>query len=239
MSGCLLVAVMILSAPAFAGSFSVSPLRLDLDSRNKSGAITIRNEGEHDLRVQIALYEWTQDADGKDDYHRSDDLLYFPRLANIGAGDSRVVRVGLQRVSQARHEKAYRLFVEELPEPVPQQGMALGIAVRFGVPLFVSPAEVKAAGRIEAIEMQGGELRIRVRNSGNVHFRIASIEAASGDRYAERITGWYLLPGAAREYVMSVPEALCAELGRVAIKVETDRLDLDGALDVTPDMCKP
>jgi fimbrial chaperone protein len=167
----LLCIAVLLSPPVFAGNFAVSPIRLDFDHHNKSGAITIRNQAKNDLKVQIDLYEWTQGEDGKDNYRKSDDLLYFPRLAKIGAGESRVVRVGLRRPTGMKQEKQYRLFVEELPGQAPRQGMALAVAVRFGVPLFVKPAAVEAAGAIEEIGMRKGRLRIRIKNSGNVHFR--------------------------------------------------------------------
>lgn len=227
-----------LSHPSYAGNFAVTPIRLDFDQQDRSGAVTIRNMAKDELDVQIVLYEWTQDAQGKDRYQRSDDLLYFPRLAKVGAGESRVVRVGLRQSPTAIQEKQYRLFVEELPDKSAQQGSALAVAIRFGVPLFVAPAEVKRRGVIERLTMEDGALRLKVRNSGNVHFKITTIEASAGDNYSQQVSGWYLLPGVTREFVLEVPQGQCEGLGTVEVKVTADKLELADTIEVSPAMCK-
>lgn len=234
----LLVVPVMFSVTANAGNFAVTPLRLDFDRQTKSGAITISNdEATSDLKVQLVLYEWTQDEKtGKDDYRESEDLLYFPRLATIGAGERRVVRVGLRGAQAVEQEKSYRLFVEELPETAPTGGVQLAVAIRFGVPLFVKPVNPEPQGVIEKLSLVKGKLRLVVRNTGNLHFKIATIQAVS-DQFSSELTGWYLLPGAAREYIIDVPADRCAKLGRVTVTVNTDQLQLQDALDTTPAMC--
>lgn len=237
-SGYLIGIAILFSSSAFAGNFVVSPIRLELGTGNKSGAITIKNEAENDLNVQIALYEWTQGEDGKDNYEISDDLLYFPRLAKIHAGESRVVRVGLRQMPTAKEEKQYRLYVEELPGQKKQKGMALAVAVRFGVPIFIKPSEVNAKGIIEKIRMDHGKLRLQVRNTGNVHFKITSIKVEAEEHYSDEIAGWYLLQGAAREYEIEVPEEKCAILKQINIKVKTDLMELRDGITVKPELCR-
>lgn len=233
---CLLAVLALISLPAESGNFAVSPLRLDFDHNAKSGAITVSNDAGSELKVQLVLYEWTQDETGKDSYRESEDLLYFPRIATIGPGERRVVRVGLRQPASAQ-EKSYRLFVEELPKTLPSGGTQLAVAVRFGVPLFVKPLQEKPHGVIGYLTMEKGKLRVMVRNTGNVHFKIASITAFSGERFSEELSGWYLLPGAAREYVFDVPAESCAGMGRIDVLVTTDQVQLKGALDVKPAMC--
>lgn len=234
---CLLFNALFVSSPVLAGNFAVSPIRLVFDAENRNAAITIRNEAKSDLNVQIALYEWTQGKDGKDSYKKSDDLLYFPRLAKIHAGESRVVRVGLKGVSPQREEKQYRLYVEELPGQTKAKGMALAVAVRFGVPIFVKPVVIRSSGNIEKLGMDKGQIGLVIRNTGNIHFKITSIRVDSGESYSDELTGWYLLPGARRKYQIVVPEGKCASLKQVNIKVKTDLLELQDALSITPDLC--
>ncbi len=233
----LLATLALLPLSAESGNFAVTPLRLDFDQSTKSGAITINNDAESALKVQLGLYEWTQDETGKDIYRESEDLLYFPRLATIGPGERRVVRVGLRQPAATLQEKSYRLYVEELPKTLPSGGTQLGVAIRFGVPLFVKPLNEKPRGVIERLTMAKGELKVKVRNTGNIHFKIASVMAASGERFSDEVGGWYLLPGAAREYVIDVPADLCGGLGRIDVAVTTDQLQLEGALDAKPAMC--
>lgn len=234
----LAVIAILFSTPLYAGNFAVSPIRVDLSSKAKSGAITIRNEAESDLNVQIALYEWTQGKEGKDSYRKSDDLVYFPRLARIGAGESRVVRIGLKQPSRSMQERQYRLYVEELPGKTESKGMSLAVAVRFGVPIFIKPVKVEAAGEITKMAMEQGQLHLWVRNSGTIHFKIASIKAESASGYSDKQSGWYLLPGAEREYRFKLPAKQCASMKQINIKVKTDLLELHDAFSVTPEMCR-
>jgi fimbrial chaperone protein len=239
----LLLAFVITALPAGAGQFGVSPIRIDLGRTAKSGSITVTNDEEAaPLRAQMRLFEWTQDASGKDVYRESEDLLFAPRLMALEKGEQKLIRVGL-RVPAANEERAYRLFIEELPAPPPpggQPGARVAIAVRFGVPIFVSPAKEDIRGEIEKVGLVKGMLRVTVRNSGNAHFTIKSITATSGETFAKEASGWYLLAGAVREHAIELPPDACARLKRLDVVVKTDKqLELKGTLDVIASMCKP
>ena len=236
--GGLLLALAVLP-PAGAGQFGVSPIRIELDRGARSGAITVSNDEQADsLRVQLRLFEWTQDAAGKDDYREAEDLIYFPRLMTLEKGEQKLVRVGL-RTPALEREKTYRLFIEELPAPPTPGGARVAIAVRFGVPIFVKPAKEEIRGEIEKLDMAKGVLRVVVRNSGNAHFTIKSITAASGEAFSKEAPGWYLLAGAAREHAIELPAAACAKLKQINVTVKADQLELKGTLDVNASMCGP
>jgi fimbrial chaperone protein len=224
---------------AEAGQFGVSPIRIDLDRSARSGAITVSNDEQADpLRVQLRLFEWTQDAEGKDNYRENEDLLYFPRLMTLDKGEQKLVRVGLRTPSPER-EKSYRLFIEELPDPPTPGGSRVAIAVRFGVPIFLKPVQEEVRGEIEKLAMEKGVLRVGVRNSGNVHFTIKSITATSGEAFSKEMPGWYLLAGAAREHTVEVPAQDCAKLRQMEVIVKAEQLELKGTLDVNAAMCGP
>ena len=235
-----LLALGILS-PASAGQFGVSPIRVDLDRNSKSGAITVSNdEAAESLRVQMRLFEWTQDAEGKDVYQESQDLVYFPRLMVLEKGQQKLVRVGL-RTPATTQERTYRLFVEELPSP-PVAGAATGsrvaIAVRFGVPVYLKPATEELRGEIVKLELSKGVLHVVVRNTGNTHFTIKTVTATSGKAFSRELAGWYLLAGVSRDHAIELPQADCARLGKLDVTVVTDQMELRGALDVDASMCK-
>lgn len=231
----------LLALPVAAGNFGVSPIRVELDRNAKTGAITVSNDDTDALRVQIRLFEWTQDAAGKDEYRESEDLLYFPKLMVLEKNEQKLVRVGLRTPAAAR-EKTYRLFVEELPGPLPPgapPGARVALRVRFGVPIFLKPAQAEARGEIEKIEMAKGVLRVTVRNTGNAHFVINTITAASGGAYSKEAPGWYLLAGAVREHAVPVPPEMCRKLKQIDVTAKTDQFELKGALDITASMCGP
>ena len=114
----------------------------------------------------------------------------------------------------------------------------MAISVRFGVPIFVKPAQEDLRGEIDKLTMDKGVLRIGVRNRGNVHFTIKSITASSGDAFSREMSRWYLLTGAAREHTMALTAQDCARLKQIEVTVKAEpALELKGTLNVNASMC--
>ncbi len=236
---------LLLFAPAdtFSGEWRVSPIRLELGREAKSGVITLYNEAEEPLQVQMKAFEWTQDSEGKDRYTETEDLLFFPRIMIFAKKENRILRVGI-RVPAATKEKAYRLFIEEISGPRKSEGVNVAIAIRFGVPVFVKPLKEEGKGEIGNLEMAKRIVRIPVRNAGNAHFVIQSVavtgENAKGEKvFARDISGWYLLEGASRLYTTELPMDVCGELARITAELKTERFSLTGVLSPDKSMCEP
>ena len=239
----LLAALILALAPlaAHAAEFSVSPIRLELELERgaRSAAVTVSNDDTRPLRMQLRLMEWTQDADGGDVYRDSDELVYFPRMLSVRPGEKRLVRVGLKTPPLAV-ERTYRLYLDELPDGSRPVASGLSFTIRFALPIFLPAAvDAKAAGAIEALTLRGGKLQIAVRNTGNRHFRIASVAARAPAGFAAEAPGWYLLAGARRVHTIEIPAEVCRGLRRLDVTVKADKLSLEGGLDVEPGMCSP
>ena len=68
------------------------------------------------------------------------------------------MRVGPKTIPKGT-EKTYRLKVEELAEPIPENiGSAIGITITFALPVFLGKPDVKPATSIAALGMQDGKL---------------------------------------------------------------------------------
>jgi fimbrial chaperone protein len=226
---------------AFAGQFSVSPIRLDFDRHIKSGSITVLNQGTEPLDLQMRAMEWTQDAEGKDQYAETNDIIFFPRIMTLQGGESRILRMGI-RLPATLKEKTYRLFLEEIPNLKKTEGTQVAIAVRFGVPIFVKPIEEKPRGEVEKIELSKGNLRIVIKNIGNVHFLIDKIyirgkNASSQYVFSKELNGWYLLSEDSRLYTTSISQEDCMNIKQIDVEIKTDQLSLDKRFDVSKSMC--
>ncbi|MHB1123115.1 MAG: fimbrial biogenesis chaperone [Ramlibacter sp.] len=238
-----LTAVLALGAclpPAQAGNFGVSPIRLDFDRSARTGSVTVTNDdGQKPLRVQVDAMSWQQDDEGKDRYLPSQELTFLPRIMTVPPDEKRLLRAGI-RVPAADREKAYRLFIQEMPEPGTEGGASAQVAVkvRFGIPVFVKPLKEEPRGEIEMIELVKGTLGVKVRNTGNVHFIIQSIQLKAGKAFAKEIAGWYLLSGAARLHSTAIPADVCETLRSIDAVVKTDRLELTRRLEVDPAGCR-
>jgi fimbrial chaperone protein len=243
LSSAALLLFLLLPVAARAGDWRVSPIRLDLGRDAKSGAVTVANDADERLQVQMNAFEWTQDAEGKDRYEETGEILFFPRLMILEPKEEKILRAGI-RVPAAAKEKTFRLFIEEIPGPRKTEGVNVAVAIRFGVPIFVKPLKGEARGEVGAMTMFAGALLVPVNNTGNVHFVVQSVLVRGRDGEGEEIfsrelSGWYLLAGVSRGYATTVPLEACGSMAVIEAEVKTDKLPLRGRLVVDRSMCGP
>jgi fimbrial chaperone protein len=239
----ILFCFFVIPSVGFSGEFRVTPIRLDFDKGTKTGVITVANEGDDKLNVQMKAFEWTQNADGKDQYTETNDIIFFPRIMTLEKKEEKILRAGI-RIPATTKEKTYRLFIEEIPEPKKAEGVNVAVAIRFGVPIFVKPLKEEVKGEIEKVDLSKGVLDAFVKNIGNAHFIINSVDIkgknVKGEEiFSKELSGWYLLSGVSRRYTANIPQEVCKALSRLDIEVKTDRFKLNGKLDVDQAMCNP
>ncbi len=240
--GCLVV--LILPHSASGGEWRVTPISLDLGKNAKSGVITVSNDAAEKLNVQMKAMEWTQDAEGKDVYNETADIIFFPKIMTLGKNEERIIRVGIKTPALTR-EKTYRLYVEEIPEPKKAQTTNVAIAIRFGVPIFVKPLKDEEKAEISSIAMSKGLLTAVVKNTGTSHFRITTLSIrgtnSKGEQtFAVELPGWYLLSGVSRTYSTTPARDECLNTSRIEAEVKTTTtLTFSGKLNVDKAMCLP
>ncbi len=238
-----LTAGLMLALPpaAQAGLFGISPIRLDLDRENKTSSFTVSNDDEERaIQMQAKLMTWTQDADGKDIYTESRDLVFFPQIFAIEKKEERVVKVGL-KVPASGMEKAYRLFVEELPPPRDQAqpgGAQVKFVLRFGIPVFVRPEKEQASASIERVEARPGKVAVFLHNGGNQNFQIETLKLKAADGYATESVGGYVLAGVSKTVELELPLETCRKSQKLALSMKTDHLGLiERTLDLDTARC--
>ena len=229
---------------AFAGEFSVKPIRLDVVHSAKSTSVSVVNDGAEKISFQLQAMDWTQDKDGKDQYADSRDLIFFPKLFAVEPGQEALVRIGFKSPVTTT-EKTYRLFIEELPGIVKKteaNSAQINVLIRFGLPIFVKPALTQDGLAIEAVELTNSVLSFTARNSGNRHqiyksIRLEGLNAANKPVFSLDLADNYLLASAAKPYKTTLSALQCRELVSLVINIETDKLIQSRKLDVKPDMC--
>lgn len=223
------------SAPLHAAEFSVTPIRADLKAGALSETITVGNDSAGPLRVGVKLMEWTQDEKGEDVYKDSADLVYFPRQLDIPAGARRVVRVGVRHLPTGA-ERSYRLFIEEIPQPI-GSGAAVNLFFRFGVPVFVTPADAKPEFSVGELTIQKGKLTVPVSNTGTKNVRLAKVTFSNGLDFSREYAGWYSLPDTQRSYSTEVPQDVCRRSSRFTVKLEGEGVRVDRTVASTSASC--
>jgi len=228
---------------ASATMLTVTPMKLTFDNESRSAAVTVRNDGQENITGRVAIFEWSQDEAGRDDYHETEDIVYFPKVMTLAEGEQRIIRLGYQGEMPAR-EKAYRLVIG-MPSADgrrayrPDERPALG-----DLAVFIRPSDPQAGGLLEQVALARSALTVGVRNTGNVHLLVTAIMvrgiAADGhEAFSREIGGWYVLGGFVRTFRAQIPQEDCRTLSRLDIQVITDSDPLTGTLNIRKDMCTP
>ena len=209
-------------ALAGAGSFQVTPIRLEFSGQQRTAALTVRNDSAEPLVVQIELMDWTQ-RDGQDVYSETGDLLATPPIVTVPAGRDQVFRVGLRRAPDPTRELSYRVFLREIVPPPAKDFTGLQVSLRVGVPVFVKPlAAAKPELRWLARVAPDGRLSVTANNTGNMHVQVVDFRVnVPGTEAAIANTDQmsYVLADQTREWQLELKNALPAG---------TTRLSLDG-----------
>jgi fimbrial chaperone protein len=220
------------STPALAGTFSISPLRVELSSRDQTGAVTIRNQEAVPVVVQAETMLWEQD-DGQDRLTPTREILVSPPVFTLPANGSQLVRVALRRPADAERELSYRLLLTEVPQQGNPDVSQLSVALRLSLPIFVAPASLSRP-RLEWSATRGDDGRVTVtaRNAGNAHARVLTFSvaaAASPTNATPQDVTAYLLPGEARSWTLDVRDldATAADGARIRVVGTTEAGEFD------------
>lgn len=212
----------------FSGAFRVTPVQVRLSSSSASTLLTLTNEGTETSRFQISVFTWAQDVDGKMQLQPTEDIVFFPSLLTLEAGEERKVRLGTT-VPFESVEKTYRIFFEELPplEKDSTPATQIRVLTRMGVPIFLRPEKSQPQAKINMASVHDRKLSFQVANEGNVHFRTASVRVIGMDAlgatvFDQQREGWYVLAGTQRAYDLELPEDRCGQIERLVVRAETD-----------------
>ena len=241
---CLAALLLAASEPAGATTFTVNPTRITLSRTARSTLLTVRNEGDTPVRIQVTAHAWSQRLGGEMQLDDTTDLIVFPTLFALAPGGERKVRVA-GAVAAGPAEKTYRVFVQELPPEAGAEGGVAGVRMltRMGIPVFIQPDEPSARAGLRGLVLADGRFAFRVENLGNVHFLPADVRvigsSEAGERIGARSThGWYILAGGARGFELPLDDwADCQRVRRLTVEVEVSGIVLEESLQTPQGVC--
>lgn len=211
-----------------ASTISVAPIQVHLSPRAPSTVLTIQNQGNEPVRLQITGDAWSEAPSGSIHLSPTSDLVFFPSLLTVGAGETRSIRIGTTAPPQER-EKDYRIYIEELPSLLsqldPGDHAVVTLRTKLGIPVYYDPSAAVEKVDVKQANASDGKLVLRLAGTGTVHVVIPSIRVtgmnAGGDPAFQReIPHSYVLPGATRGYTVGLP--VCSSAVKLDIVVNTD-----------------
>jgi len=198
---------------------NVRPIRVDMSNDERSTAITVTNENETPELLRVEGNTWDQNS-GNDAYAPSDDQLFIvPPVLSIDPGQSKVIRLGLREPASGPRERAFRVFITQVPSAL-SEGGEVKIAFRVGIPIFVTTRALPSSKKPNAAPLLAwtakldGPRRVHlsVQNLGNTHVHIDAVhiyaDASQHHLVGDVSLSDYVLAGAARTFDLTAPADL-------------------------------
>lgn len=218
------------SEKAYAGAFAVTPVRVTLSARHMSDSLVLTNKNDSETSVQLELFAWSQDGEGKDVFTPTKDLLATPPIFTLQPNGTQVVRVGLRRPQNSTDELTYRLFLQELPPPPKPNFTGLQVALRMGIPVFVLPANpVTPALTWQLLSSVDGKLILKASNAGKAHIQVANFIIAPQEAtpFARQQVASYLLSNQTREWVVKNNTLSVGAKAHLTIETDVGEIQTD------------
>lgn len=187
-------------------SIGISPTLVTIGPNNPVANLTLSNEGDAAVTMQLKLVKWTQ-RQNEEIYKDTDDLIATPQIFIIPPHKQQLVRIGLERPFFGNKEKAYRLFAQEvIPRQILRKSKELKMALRLSIPVIIQaavPTQQKIVWRVTSLGEKNQ--KIVAQNQGNNVVFINLIQAFSAQNQpaTEPLTTFaYLLPGSEKYWIM-------------------------------------
>ena len=186
------------SAALGAGTFSVTPVRIYMNTKDRAVAVTITNDGSEPVVLQAELFTWSQTPEGADQLAATDDLILSPPIIKLAPNARQVVRLARVKQVDIDRQLTYRMVMRQIPEAVqPKDNIQVPIALALSMPVFVTPPAARYRIGCQAQRGQAGTLDVTCRNQGSAYTQVRQIVVRHGERVLGRYEGGdYILPGA-------------------------------------------
>ncbi|MEW6644164.1 MAG: molecular chaperone [Pseudomonadota bacterium] len=164
---------------AHAGSLRVAPVLLDVPAPGATTMLTLRNDGDRPIHVQIRAFSWTG-TQGEPVLEPTSNVVVSPPAATLTPGTEYVVRIIRLAKQPVGGEESYRILVDELPDTVGAGSNTVRFVLRYSIPVFFSVASAASANVTWSLQSKGNALILMASNSGGRRLRIANLKLVDG-----------------------------------------------------------
>lgn len=191
-------------ATAHAGTLRVSPVRLDVQPDSQFCALTLTNDRDEPVAVQVRGFGWSQDQNGEQVLDADAGPVVNPEIFTLDAGQSRLVRCAVPAATDLAAEQAWRLIVDELPGEEENAPGNVRTLLRLSLPVFRTPAGAGPDLEITPLAPTEDGQRFLLRNRGTAHVKLLDLRLPGMQPDGRSEQAFYLLAGAQREITLPV-----------------------------------
>jgi fimbrial chaperone protein len=207
--------------PAYAGVFSITPVRIYMAPKDRAVAVTITNEGDSEIALQSDIFVWSQKPDGTDELVLTEDMILSPPILKLAPKARQVVRLALLKPRDASRQMTYRMVMREVPEALAanRNAVEVPIALALSMPVFITPPVAKAEVSCELVRTESrADAKIAAQtlqafcaNAGSAYAQVREVVLQQGGKQLARFEGGsYILPGARKAITLKATQAPAA-----------------------------
>lgn len=164
----------LLPSPCTAASLQVTPVLLEVPAPGAASVVTLRNTGSKPIAVQTRIFRWFQE-DGRERLEPTAGVVASPPAAELRPSQDYVVRIVRLDKSPVVGEEAYRLLIDELPEPQ-TRARTVALTVRHSIPLFFDASDASPARATWRVTRGAGGLSLTASNAGDARLRLSDVK---------------------------------------------------------------
>ncbi len=163
------------ASQALGAGLRVEPVLLNLEAPTVASFVTLHNDADKEMAVQARVFTWGE-RNNTEDLQPANTVAVSPPIASIAPGEDYTVRVVRVATTPVKGEEAYRLWIDELPDPRRQGRAGLNILIRQSIPVFFRAQDLAAPSLSWSARMAGGKLEVVAQNNGDEHMRVATLQ---------------------------------------------------------------
>jgi fimbrial chaperone protein len=228
-AGILTLACSLLASTAQAADLRASPVLIDPEPGARTATLTVINEEQTPMKVQIRVEAWSQ-QNGQNVLVPTKDVVASPPFVALTPGQHYLVRVVRTAKAPPKGEEAYRVLVDEVPDPNSNTPGAVKLIVRQSIPAFFSDEPRRTAIVDWSVAGEGTGIQLVAKNRGTRRLRLSDVTLESNGKsvyHQDGLVG-YVLPGTTMHWPIAADPALAADKS-LQLKATSDT----GAVEVS------
>lgn len=118
-----------------AASLRVSPVRLEASAAQPTTTLRVWNTDKAAVKIQVRVFRWTR-KNGEDILTPTKDVVVSPPISSLKPGAENLIRIVRVATTPITEREAYRVLVDQLPDPKAQKAGVVNVLVRHAIPLY-------------------------------------------------------------------------------------------------------
>ncbi len=229
------MAMSLLPQESRAAALQVAPVLVEVAAPSATSSVTLRNEGMRPLDTQVRVFKWSQ-VNGVEKLEPTRDVVASPPSATLDSRTDYTIRVVRTAKTPVEREEAYRLVVDELPDPARERNGTVVVVVRHAIPVFFTPVEANMPKVTWSVQTKGNQLVLTAVNAGGRRVRLSNMTVSDGKsqvHFGSGLVG-YSLAGASMSWTRPMPKGFSASNITISAQGDLGKINAVAQVQATP-----